>query len=487
MTGLKALEFNMRLPNIRDLPFPPGTVLTEEQVTVLKEYCANDVFATREFYKETLPAIQFREQLGQTYEGDILNFNDVKIGKMIFQSHLENSGVVCYNFGPQGRTPKQTPRPTMRLGDCVPNYVRFDHPEFQRIQSHFLTSVITQTKGAFDGLSATVGGVEFVFGTGGLHASVEGERFDASDDMMILDVDVTSMYPSIAIENNYYPEHLGPEFVNVYRKLREKRISYPKGSVENSALKLALNGVYGASGDKFSIFYDPLFTMKITVGGQLMLAMLAEQLLSVAGLRIIQANTDGITVYMPRTAKFLVDEICRYWTELTGLLLEKVEYSLMCVADVNSYIAKEVDGKVKRKGRYEYDVEWHQNASMLVVPKIAEKVLIDGADAMTELLNWFEYMDFMLRVKVPRSSVLVLQTETGEQVLENTQRYYVSNSGGYLFKYMPPLAKNPGQWRRLSVQKDVTVRPCNDMCEATTPFDFGWYANEIDKLTLRVL
>ena len=113
--------------------------------------------------------------------------------------------------------------------------------------------------------------------------------------MMILDLDVTSMYPSIAISQGYYPEHLGPTFVKVYDQLRQQRIGYKKGSPENAMLKLALNGVYGKSNDKFSIFYDPKFTMSITLTGQLALAMLAERLAAIG--QIIQANTDGITIY----------------------------------------------------------------------------------------------------------------------------------------------------------------------------------------------
>jgi len=342
-------------------------------------------------------------------------------------------------------------------------------------------------------LVAKVGGLDFVFGTGGIHASVENERFDATADMMILDIDVTSMYPSIAIENNYYPEHLGPEFVKVYQQLKKERVRFPKGSVENNALKLALNGVYGASGDKFSIFYDPLFTMKITVGGQLMMAMLAERLLQVPGLRVIQANTDGMTLYLPRTAKFLVDCVCSNWERTTKLQLEQVEYQTMCIADVNSYLARTVDGKVKRKGRYEYDVEWHQNASALVIPKIAEKVLLEGAKLVPTLRQWRDRMDFMIRSKVPRSSILVIEhpenpfADAMEVKLENTQRYYAAQIGGYLFKYMPPLAKKPNEWRRIAVMSGQKVQPCNNIHHATAPVDYHWYEKEIEALTLGVM
>jgi hypothetical protein len=487
-TSLKALEFNMRLDDIRDLPFPVGVPLNQNQIKQLADYCAYDVTATKMFYQKSLREIEFRQQLVTKFPGkDVLNYSDVKLGKMIFQSELEGDGVQCYTLGPSGREPKQTPRPTIRLADCIPPYIHFEQPEFNRVKDKFQDKVITETKGAFKDLTAKVGGLDFIFGTGGLHASVEAGRFFSSDEMMILDVDVTSMYPSIAIENILYPEHLGPKFVEVYQRLKAERMTHPKGSVENAALKLALNGVYGASGDKFSIFYDPLFTMRITVSGQLMLAMLAEQLLTVEGLKIIQVNTDGVTSYFPRSAMFIVDEVCRAWSATTRLLLERVEYRQIHVADVNSYLAQDIHGNVKRKGRYEYDVEWHQNASSLVIPKVAEKVLLEGCTIDEALAGWTDMMDFMLRVKVPRSSSLMFDQDGGVTTLENTQRYYISEGGGYLRKVMPPLPKKPTEWRSIGINTGFTVCPCNNISDVSLPINFDWYRREIETLVYGVM
>ena len=137
---------------------------------------------------------------------------------------LEAAGVPCYEYGPNGRQPRQTQRPVINLYECIPNWVRFHTKEFQRIREHLARQSITETKGVFKDLSAICGGLEFVFGTGGIHASVENEIFIADDQMMIVDLDVTSMYPSIAITQGYYPEHLGPTFVKVYDDLRQQRI-----------------------------------------------------------------------------------------------------------------------------------------------------------------------------------------------------------------------------------------------------------------------
>lgn len=489
MTSLKTLEFNMRLPNISDLPFEVGTMLNKAQVETLREYCWNDIDATRAFYDVSQEQIHFREQLGEKYQRDFMNHSDVKIGKEIFQISLEAANVQCYDYSPAtGRTPRQTQRPTIRLRDCVPDYIRFDSP-FEEIRQHFLHTTINQTKGVFDNLTATVGGLEFKFGTGGLHASVDKASFIADDDMMIYDVDVTSLYPSVAIENNYYPHHLGPTFVDVYRQLREQRVGYKKGTPENAMLKLALNGVYGASNDKFSIFYDPLFTMQVTISGQLLIAKLAEQLIAIPKVQIIQCNTDGITLHMLRKSKAAVDDICAKWEVITRLALEYVEYSRIFVADVNSYLAVKLDGSVKRKGRYEHKLEWHKDHSALVVPKVAEKVILEGVSAIDCLRSWPDPMDFMLRAKVNRGSRLVAFNGEHDIPMERTQRYYIAEGGDQLFKIMPPTAKKPGVFRRFAIQQGWGVFCCNTLMPdfLSPPVDLRWYEAEVEKLVYPII
>ena len=478
MTSLKALEFNMRLDSVEDLPFPVGSRLTREQIAVLRDYNSHDVHATKVFYHETLPMIDFRTKLSAKHGKDFLNHNDTKIGSEVFQMALEAAGVACYEYGPDGRRPRQTQRPVIHLRECIPNWVHFQHPEFQRIHRHLQQQSITETKGVFKDLTALCDGLEFVFGTGGIHASVENQIFTADDETAILDLDVTSMYPSIAISQGYYPEHLGPMFVKVYADLRSQRVGYKKGTPENGMLKLALNGVYGKSNDKFSIFYDPKFTMSVTLTGQLALAMLAERLAGIS--HIIQANTDGITISVRRALIPSVNVICRQWESEVGMTLEEARYKRMFIADVNSYLAQYEDGSVKRKGRYEYDVEWHQNASALVVPKVAEKVLLENLPIRETVENWPDRMDFMMRVKVPRSSRLV-----GDgRPLPNMLRYYVAKGGVSLTKIMPPLAKKPGVWREISVESGWKVCPCNNIMDATLEIDFTYYANEVEKLVL---
>ena len=165
------------------------------------------------------------------------------------------------------------------------------------------------------------------------------------------------------------------------------------------------------------------------------------------------------------------------------LQLEEAIYSKMVIADVNNYIAVYESGDVKRKGRYEHDIEWHQNGSRLVVPMVAEQVLVNDAPIMESIMVHQDRMDFMMRVKVPRSSKLLLNIDGAETQIQNTTRYYVSEGGGQLFKLMPPL-KGKTEWRRFAIEKGWSVCVCNDIKDAVLPINYRYYANEVEKLTL---
>ena len=484
-TSLKMLEFNMRSRNIQDLPFKVGTTLTQDQLPVLKQYNAHDVSETKAFLHKSMDMIRFREELTHKYNRDFMNHNDTKIGKDYFAMKLEEAGVALYDFGPRGRTPRQTKRPSIALRDAILPWITFQSPEFTRVSDWLKSQVITETKGVFDDVVARVNGFDFVFGLGGIHGSVESEIIESDDEYVVVDLDVTSYYPNLAITNGFYPEHLGKTFVSIYKHLFEQRKSYPKKSAESAMLKLALNGVYGDSNNKFSVFYDPLFTMSITLNGQLLLCLLAEGLMHIEGLRLIQVNTDGLTVRVPRANKWLVDTAAAAWQQRTGLNLEEAIYKTMMIRDVNNYIAQYENGSVKRKGAYEWDMEWHQNHGALVVAKVAEKVLVDGAPIRETIEQWPDIMDFMLRTKVPRSSYLAIEHDGEASQLQNITRYYIAQGGGHLFKWMPPLAKKPGEWRKIGVESGWGVQPCNDVEHAgKLPVDFDYYIREVEKLCL---
>jgi hypothetical protein len=76
-------------------------------------------------------------------------------------------------------------------------------------------------------------------------------------------------------------------------------------------LKLAANGSYGKSNEESSFLYDPLYTMRTTINGQLLLTMLIEDILINTSAKLLQGNTDGATVYIKRSELDLCLELCK--------------------------------------------------------------------------------------------------------------------------------------------------------------------------------
>lgn len=338
-TSLKMLEFNMRADSIQDLPFTPGTDLTSEEIDQLIPYNDHDVFQTAAFLEHTLPMIEFRRELSQKYGRNFINHNDTKIGKDYFIMELERLGIPCYDRSSGRKKPRQSLRPTIDLGDVILPWIKFSRPEFQRVRDWLASQTITETKGTFKDLSCTVDGFQYDFGLGGIHGSIESTIVTSDEEYQLIDLDVASYYPNLGIVNRFYPEHLGEEFCDIYQAVYEQRKSYAKGTPENAMLKLALNGVYGDSNNQYSPFYDPKYTMSITINGQLLLCVLAELLATIPDLTMIQINTDGLTVRCPRYQSDTVMFIAKCWEEQTGLELERADYKMMAIRDVNNYIA----------------------------------------------------------------------------------------------------------------------------------------------------
>lgn len=114
-------------------------------------------------------------------------------------------------------------------------------------------------------------------------------------------------------------------------------------------------------------------------------------------------------------------------------------------------------GKIKRKGAYEHDVQWHQDCSALVIPKAAEAALVRGEDIRTFIESHKDDYDFMCRAKVPRSNRLVMrwpEYDNAEVECASIIRYYVSKHGGSLHKIAPPTGE-PGTWKRKAKVSDA--------------------------------
>lgn len=483
-TSLKALQINMRSPSVVDMPVEIGTRLAYDQITnQLIPYNIHDTGETKRFAWNCMTAIKFRIGLLQTLKGDVLNFSDVKIGAKMLEQRMGES--VCYEPAYVDNDPftgerrynrkqmRQTIRSSIALKDIIFPYVYFNNPEFARVLTWMKEQVLSpdsldpeatvQTKGAFKGIVAHVGGIDFHFGTGGMHASVPAQRIIATEEWLLRDIDVEGYYPSLATVNRLAPAHLGEAYIREYAKLKPERKEWQKNKgkkcVEANALKLASNGPWGQSNNAFTIFFDSQYAMTIPINGQLLLCMLAEWLLVVPTLRLIQANTDGITYYVHRNFEPQAAEICKRWEAYTLLTLEYANYKRMWIRDVNNYVAENMKGELKQKGAYWHPdplnyaesiseaqpPAWHKDLGNIVSIRAAVMAMVHGIDPETFIRCHTDRFDFMLRVKVSREVKLML----GNREIQPTSRYYVAINGHDLQKISPPVEGTTiGQFKR---------------------------------------
>lgn len=490
MTSLKALQINMRLPTVQDMPIENGTVLTKEQIdNQLVPYNCHDVSSTKRFAEFSADAIAFRISLCEQFGVDVLNWNDTKIGEQTVIQRLGDD--LCYDRSSGRRRTRQTPRQHIYFKDIIFPYVKFSSEPFNRVLDILRSQVLSAqdfssddegkpiitTKGVFTDLSATLNGVTYSYGVGGIHGSVERKRIFSGNGYRIRDIDVASLYPSIAIVNNLAPEHLGAPFVQVYSSLPKERKKWQKEKgkkcTEANALKLASNGVYGKSNSVFSPFYDPQFTMSVTINGQLLLSMLIERLVEVPTLQIIQANTDGVTYYIHDLYEKQAALICREWESITGLVLEDAEYAKMFIRDVNNYIAVGVDGSVKLKGAYwtpdpcayhksiaeQQPPAWHKNFSNVVSVRAAVANMIYGTDIETFIKSVTNPYDFLCGVKIQKTHKLLY----GDKHQQRNTRFYISLVGESLVKLLPAKGKIgcPKKANGVSDKEYLTVMQSN--------------------------
>ena len=451
-TSLKALEFFMRMKNIRDLPFPVNTMLNNQEKDVLISYNWHDVVATCMFYVRSLEMINLRTKFSIKYNRNFTNFSNTKMGLTIFQLRLEEAGIKCY----ENKNVRQTIRPFVNIAECIPGFIQFEHPEFQRILNVFKSTKLVgdNVKGLFTDFNCTIDGLTYEFGSGGQHASRQG-LFQADDEYCIVDVDVEAMYPNVIKANNVFPEHLGPGFCPIFSEIIDERIRVGKKTPLGMGLKEAANATYGNLAQKFSFLLDIKALLSTTIPGQLELSMLVEQVMKVSNTTILQTNTDGFTVRMLRKDLDFIKQLVEWWEGITNLKMEYNYYSRMWLKNVNSYIAEdEKTGKLKLKKDYSYELAYHQDPSALIIPKAIEYYLVHGQCIRDFITSHKDPYDFCIRAKVPKSNRLVMRWgEYGDQELQKITRYFISKTGGSLVK-IAPARGIPGQFKRANKLTD---------------------------------
>jgi hypothetical protein len=349
IASLKLYGGRMNAPRMQDLPIPPDEKIIPEMHEPLRSYCINDLDTTQMLYEKLIPQIKLRESMSEQYGMDLRSKSDAQIAESVIKSELTKKTKRKY------KPLKLKDGTTIRYQD--PKIVSFKTPEltdvFQKILEHDFefqgNGSIKMPKWLKDA-KIQIGDAEYNMGIGGLH-SCEKSQLVRADGEILCELDVSSYYPSIILQQKLSPKTMGKPFLELYQSLVTRRLEAKatKDMVTANTLKICLNGSFGKLGSKYSALYAPEFLLQTTVTGQLCLLMLIERM-EAAGIKIVSANTDGIVCQCSKGQERDMELVAWDWMLDTSYNLERTDYELLASRDVNSYMAVKVDGKVKRKG-----------------------------------------------------------------------------------------------------------------------------------------
>ena len=450
-TSLKDLEIAMRMENVEEMPFDHTHWCTVDDIDAILEYNENDVWATYLFFEVTLGRtdyplykgknkIQLRLDLNKKFNVNVMNMGDVPMGEeLLLQLYSRAVGINPYVLKKRGGT--QRPG-GIQLKDCIPYWCNLRTDAFSSFVKKLQTTRISGAKKEF-AHSVIFHGYKFDFGQGGAHGCAAPNVWDSDDEWVIADYDVGSLYPSIGKSLQLYPEHLGIAFTEKYTQFIDDRLAEkgkPKADrdmVLIEGYKLILNGAYGKSKEEKSYLYDPLYTFRTTVGGQIFICMWAERWVqAVPDLKFIQTNTDGQTIYVRRKDLDKIRAVNDELTRETGLTIEETIYSKMVVRDVNNYIAVYDDSTkehehVKLKGCFEIDKEYHKDPSARIVPLALKEYFLYGTPIEETICNNTDIFNYCMRMKTKSNCTGIFRYldkagAIAELELPRTTRYYLS-------------------------------------------------------------
>ena len=379
--GLKKIGANLHFPDLTELPFDPDQpIRTDAERAELERYCKNDCAMTLAVYQREKQALELREQLSATFpEVNFLPLPDSQLAERMMEAYSQ-----------EARTQKRRNRAALRNGR-LPRSVRFKPQHWIRFNPESphhsaLRNLLEVYRGADFEIEQGEQGrgkvktpqlirelqdVQFGafgevrVGIGGMHSNPPArdlmkhkcnftEEHRERGEVCSF-IDASSYYPHLVLSASAEP-FVG--FRDLYREMVEARLDAKAQGDKTSdqALKIAINGTFGKLSSPFSSLYSPELFLQTTINGQMGLLMLLDELYQheeTHGVRVLQANTDGIYVAAPAEAMTNeVEQITRTWERNTGISLDREEVALLRQRDVNNYVAVFADGAVKAKGAY---------------------------------------------------------------------------------------------------------------------------------------
>lgn len=427
--GLKEIQVTMQYKNVQEFVADWQADLPENQIDSMIEYNINDVNSTEELLNRCKKDVDLRLAIEDEYGVRVLSKDGVNIGmKILTQKYLEKTGQTWYDI-----KDLRSPMDVIPLNKVILPFIKYDSPILQKVLDDMKSQIVSPGRKGYEN-KFIFEGLRYSVGVGGIHSVNDPEIVIPKEDEMLIDIDVASLYPSMLIEYGFYPKHLGPEFLEVYRQIKDERIEakHNGNKVKNETLKLALNGLSGNLQNPHNFCYSPFAVMQIRINGQLLLLMLAEKLTQL-GCRIVQANTDGLFVLLKKSVYDSVNKVCREWEQLTKLTLEEERFKAMYQYAINDYFAITEDDKVKEKGMFITTVKLGKGLTPKIIPKAVINFFKNGVPVEETIKGCQDIRDFLMAEKTGKQ----WHVEYNNKEQQRTNRFYASTNGAYLWKWKP--------------------------------------------------
>lgn len=371
--------------------------LTPEEIELTKKYCTHDVEETAEVFLETISEFESHIGLIKEFDLDVYDINKTQTqlaAKILGAVKKQRNDEFEISFPDN-----------LVLGDY--DWIRGWYADWARNQKDYKTMH----------LETQVASVPHIFGIGGLH----GSRDNYIGDGIYLMADVESYYPALMIIYNLLSRNvIHPE---KYRTIRDERVEMKaKKDPRQYPRKIALNKAFGGAKDKYNALYDPLQANNTCIYGQLFLLDLIEKLQNVC--ELIQTNTDGLLLKLfTESDKCVIMEICKEWSDRTGLKLEFNDVKKVIQSNVNNYIIIEKNGKVKRKGAVVKELSKLDN-DLPIVNKAVVDYFINNTPVEETVFNCNELIMFQKIVKIGKTYDYV--SHNGQILKERVNRVFAS-------------------------------------------------------------
>lgn len=444
--GLKEIQVTMQYKNVQEFVTDWQADLPESQIDSMIEYNINDVNSTEELLNRCKKDIDLRIAIEDEYGVRVLSKDGVNIGmKILTQKYLEKTGQTWWDI-----KDLRSPMSVIPLNAVILPFIKYDNPILQKVLADMKSQIVSPGRKGYEN-KFVFEGLQYSVGVGGIHSVNKPEIIIPKEDELLIDIDVASLYPSMLIEYGFYPKHLGPEFLEVYKQIKDERIEakHNGNKVKNETLKLALNGLSGNLQNEHNFCYSPFAVMQIRINGQLLLLMLAEKLTQL-GCRIVQANTDGLFVLLKKDVYSKVNKVCRDWEQLTKLTLEEERFKAMYQYAINDYFAIAEDDSVKEKGMFITTVKLGKGLTPKIIPKAVINFFKNGVPVEETIKGCQDIRDFLMSEKTGKQ----WHVEYNNKEQQRTNRFYASTNGAYLWKWKGEDAK---QYQNMLTASGVTL------------------------------